>query len=130
MRPPAIVRVFVLYSNIFFLAEIASSRNFGHHLFSVKVKMSSQPGEDNREEEEIEEGEIVSDEEDIEFSEGGEDDFFPDDDGELDLMGMMTSLLATPDGDTVCSALVNISNQIETQNRILIKMLAKMQSQK
>jgi hypothetical protein len=38
----------------------------------------------------------------------------------------MSSLLATPDGDTVCSALVNISNQLETQNRILIKMLAKM----
>jgi hypothetical protein len=69
-------------------------------------------------------------EEDIEFSEG-EEDFYPEDeDGELDLVGMMTSLLATPDGDTVCSALVNLCNQLETQNKILIKMLTRMQPPK
>jgi len=82
--------------------------------------MSSQP------EDEVEDGEIVSDEEEeIVLSE--DDDFFMDEDeGTMDVVGLMSSLLATPDGDTVCSALVNISNQLETQNRILIKMLAKM----
>jgi hypothetical protein len=94
--------------------------------------MSSRP-EEEEEVDEIEEGEIVSDqeeEEDIEFSEG-EEDFYPEDeDGELDLVGMMTSLLATPDGDTVCSALVNLCNQLETQNKILIKMLTRMQPPK
>jgi hypothetical protein len=105
-------------------------RNFGDELFSVKVKMSPRP-EDEEPVDEVEEGEIVSeqeDEEEIEFS-GDEDEYFPEDD-EMNLMTMMSSLLATPDGDTVCSALVNLCYQLETQNKILIKMLSKMQSQK
>jgi len=93
--------------------------------------MSSHPEEDPVDE--IEEGEIITDddEEIIYTSDIDEDeDIFQDEDGELDMVNMMTSLLATPDGDTVCSALVNICNQLETQNKILIKMLARMQSQK
>ena len=35
--------------------------------------------------------------------------------------------VATPEGDTVCSALVNIALQLQTQNKILIKMLTKIQ---
>jgi hypothetical protein len=97
--------------------------------------MSSRPEEEDPVDE-IEEGEIVSDEEeeeviyasDIEEDEG---DFFEEDEDEgMDLAGLMSSLLATPDGDTVCSALVNLCYQLETQNKILIKMLAKMQSPK
>ena len=96
--------------------------------------MSSRPEEEDPVDE-IEEGEIVSDEEeeviyttDIEEDEG---DFFEEDEDEgMDLAGLMSSLLATPDGDTVCSALVNLCYQLETQNKILIKMLSKMQSQK
>jgi len=97
--------------------------------------MSSRPEEEDPVDE-IEEGEIVSDEEeeeviytsDIEEDEG---DFFEEDEEEgMDLAGLMSSLLATPDGDTVCSALVNLCYQLETQNKILIKMLSKMQSQK
>ena len=96
--------------------------------------MSSRPEEEDPVDE-IEEGEIVTDEEedviytsDIEEDEG---DFFEEDEDEgMDLAGLMSSLLATPDGDTVCSALVNLCYQLETQNKILIKMLAKMQSQK
>jgi hypothetical protein len=95
--------------------------------------MSSRPEEEEEEVDEIEEGEIVSDqeeEEDIEFSEGEEEDFYPEDDMEMDTLGVISSLLATPDGDTVCSALVNLCNQLETQNKILIKMLARMQPPK
>ena len=97
--------------------------------------MSSHPEEEDPVDE-IEEGEIVSDEEeeeviyttDIEDDEG---DFFEEDEDEgMDLAGLMSSLLATPDGDTVCSALVNLCYQLETQNKILIKILSKMQSQK
>jgi len=52
-----------------------------------------------------------------------------DDEGEpIDIAELMTSLLATEDGDTVCSALVNIANQLQTQNKILIKMLSKINS--
>ena len=91
--------------------------------------MSSRP-EDEEPVDEIEVGEIISDEEeDIEFDE--DEDFFQEEDDEgMDLAGLMSSLLATPDGDTVCSALVNLCYQLETQNKILIKMLAKMQPPK
>jgi len=52
---------------------------------------------------EIEEGEIVS---------GDElEDFENEEDEGLDIAGLMTSLMATPDGDTVCSALVTIGQQ-------------------
>ena len=90
--------------------------------------MSSRP----EDEEPVEEGEIV--EEDLEFDENEEEDedidYFQEEDEGMDLAGLMSSLLATPDGDTVCSALVNLCYQLETQNKILIKMLAKMQPPK
>ena len=92
--------------------------------------MSSRP-EDEESADEIEEGEIISDEEEMLMSEGEDEDFFQEDEDEgMDIAGLITSLLATPDGDTICSALVNLCYQLETQNKILIKMLAKMQSSK
>jgi hypothetical protein len=82
--------------------------------------MSTQP-DDN----EIEEGEIITDDESEDLSIIEEDE----DDGEtLDMTDIITSLLATEDGDTVCSALVNIASQLQTQNKILIKMLSKINS--
>ena len=77
--------------------------------------------------------EIEEEEEELELTEGDEDE---DDEFEMfdenepfmtDMGGLLSSVLATEDGDTVCSALVNISRQIEVQNKILIKMLAQMQ---
>src|SRR5210317_1437127 len=95
--------------------------------------MSSRP-EEEEPIEEIEEGEIVSEEEDDEIEMTDEDDFEinedEDEDESIDLAGLMTSLLATPDGDTICSALVNLCYQLETQNKILIKMLSKIQPPK
>ena len=98
--------------------------------------MSSRP-EEEEEIDEIEEGEIVTDgdeEEEVIYTsdiEQDEGDFFEEDEDEgMDLVGLMSSLLATPDGDTVCSALVNLCYQLETQNKILIKMLARMQPPK
>jgi hypothetical protein len=80
--------------------------------------MSTQP-------EEIEEGEIVSEDEISEI----EDDEIEEDFGEsVDIAELMTSLMSTDDGDTVCSALVNIANQLQTQNKILIKMLSQMKN--
>ena len=82
--------------------------------------MSTQP-DDN----EIEEGEIITDDESEDLSIIEEDE----DDGEtLDMADIITSLLATEDGDTVCSALVNIASQLQTQNKILIKILSKINS--
>ena len=82
--------------------------------------MSTQPDE-------IEEGEIVSESEgDEELSVSEEEDFEEDVEGGVDIADLMTSLMATEDGDTVCSALVNIANQLQTQNKILIKIMSKM----
>jgi len=76
--------------------------------------MSSPP----EEEVEIEEGEIVSESEsdsDVEIvGDMIEDDEDEDEEG-IDIMELMGSLLATPEGDTVCSALVNIALQLQTQ---------------
>lgn len=84
--------------------------------------MSTQPEEI---EDEIEEGEIVSEDEISEI----EDDEIEEDFGEsVDIAELMTSLMSTDDGDTVCSALVNIANQLQTQNKILIKMLSQMKN--
>jgi len=70
---------------------------------------------------EIEEGEIIDSGSEMDM-EPGEDDF--------DIAELMTSLLATDDGDTVCTALIGISNQLQVQNKILVKMLAQLQAMK
>ena len=77
--------------------------------------------------EEVEE--FVSDDDVINEEEEEDEDVFDEEEDEEiqgDMGFLMTGLLATPDGDTVCSALVNIATQLEMQNKILIKMLAKL----
>jgi hypothetical protein len=97
--------------------------------------MKSRPVEDVpvEEVEEVEDGEIISDEEEeLSMTEDEEEEQIDEFEGEggVDIAELMTSLMATEDGDTVCSALVNIANQLQTQNKILIKMLSKMNSTK
>tara|TARA_R110002074_G_scaffold80159_2_gene180415 strand:+ start:516 stop:779 length:264 start_codon:yes stop_codon:yes gene_type:complete len=82
--------------------------------------------------EDIEEGEIIPQDEveDLEMSTDDElmeieDD---DEDDEVDLVSLMTSLLATEDGETICTALVTIGQQIQTQNKILIKILSEIKN--
>jgi len=66
-----------------------------------------------------------------------EDELLEDDDVEMDMdddfdMGpggseeILASTLATPEGDTVCTALLHIGDQLEMQNKILIKILSKL----
>jgi len=75
------------------------------------------------EEEEIEETE--NEEEDTEDEQGEEDEFdFDGMDGGVDLSELLGATLATEDGDTVCSALVAIGDQLATQNKILLKILS------
>jgi hypothetical protein len=114
---------------------ISRENNFGQtrisrpQFFSDQIIMTTYPDEipeepneatdtetETEDEIEIEEGEIVSGDELEDFDEP------------VDIAELMTSLLATEDGDTVCSALVNIANQLQTQNKILIKMLSKINS--
>jgi hypothetical protein len=68
---------------------------------------------------EIEEGEIIEDDDIVEDL--VDEDFNFEESG-IDLVDILT----TPEGDTVCSALVALVQQIQTQNKILIKMLGKM----
>jgi hypothetical protein len=79
-----------------------------------------------REEDENEEVDIEGEEED-EFDEGDEGDF-------MDMGGLLTSLLTTEDGDNVCTALVNIgailNKHMETQNKILLKIMSKLPATK
>lgn len=66
---------------------------------------------------------------DVDEEEGGEDEEMFE---EMDMGGLLTSLLTTDDGDNVCTALVNVGNilnkHLETQNKILVKILAKLPS--
>jgi len=76
--------------------------------------------DDYEDDDELEEGEIVVSDIDEEDEEG----FDEDEAGLGDIADIAASLLATPDGDTVASALVGIREQLETQNRILIKIFS------
>ena len=92
---------------------------------------------------EIEEGEIVED--DDQSIEDDEEDFSDDDDVDEededddeeeemvyddddipDVTDLLGSVLMTPDCDTVCSALCAIAQEMNTQNKILIKILSKL----
>ena len=57
---------------------------------------------------------------------GDEDDMFEDEG--VDVATLMTSLLATDEGDTVCTALLGITQQLPVQNKILIKILSEMKN--
>ncbi len=67
----------------------------------------------------------------IDEDEDGDEMDFGD---EVDLGGLLTSLLTTDDGDNVCTALVNVgailNKHLETQNKILVKILSKLPSDK
>jgi len=56
-----------------------------------------------------------------------EDDMKFEDEG-VDVATLMTSLLATDEGDTVCTALLGITQQLQMQNKILIKILSEMKN--
>ena len=92
--------------------------------------------------EETENSEIVSDDDDqttvsgdlpeiedtleLTDNDDDDDDYF-EENPLMDMGALLSYVLATEEGDTVCSALVNISRQIEVQNKILIKMLSQLQ---
>ena len=69
---------------------------------------------------EIEENPEELEEEEELFQE--DDDMSMDEEIGIDLVDVLT----TPEGDTVCSALVSLVQQVQTQNKILIKILGKL----
>lgn len=93
--------------------------------------MSSHPGEivteDEDEDEVVEEiSDDDDDDEDLMPEDEDEDMMMPDDGNDFETL--ITSLLATEEGETVCTALVNIAQQLQTQNKILIKILSQMKN--
>jgi len=85
-----------------------------------------------QEQREIEEGEIVEDD-DVTVDDDEEEDLSEeeeemvyDDEDIPDVTDLLGSVLMTPDGDTVCSALCAIAQAMDTQNKILIKILSKL----
>jgi hypothetical protein len=89
--------------------------------FSSAYNKMSQP----EEEEEIHEEEEVSDEEeevsDEELAE------YEGDEEMITTEALLSSTLMTEEGDTVCTALVNIGRQLEIQNKIMVKLLSTLQ---
>jgi hypothetical protein len=75
---------------------------------------------------EIEEGEIYESDSDMEIQDVNDGE----DEEDFDVAELMTSLFATDNGDTVCTALVGISSQLHIQNKILVKILAQLNSSK
>ena len=71
----------------------------------------------------------MADNKDDEFDED-EGDMDEDEGDFMDMGSLLTSLLTTEDGDNVCTALVNIgaiiNKHMETQNKILVKMLSRL----
>ena len=70
---------------------------------------------------EIEENPEEFGEEEEELFQEDEDEMSMDEEVGIDLVDVLT----TPEGDTVCSALVSLVQQVQTQNKILIKILGK-----
>ena len=52
-----------------------------------------------------------------------------DEDDYITLESLLGSTLMTPEGDTVCTALVNLGRQLEIQNKIMVKMLSLIQKE-
>lgn len=76
--------------------------------------------------EQIVEDEVASEEEDeVSDEDMGE---YEGEEGEyITTEALLSSTLMTEDGDTVCSALVNIGRQLEMQNKIMVKLLSTLQ---
>lgn len=61
--------------------------------------------------------------EEIVEEEESEDDFDDDDEGDMDTAEVMARTLVTDDGVTIATSLAKIVEQMEIQNKILVKML-------
>tara|TARA_X000000368_G_scaffold418736_1_gene419659 strand:+ start:96 stop:449 length:354 start_codon:yes stop_codon:yes gene_type:complete len=96
------------------------------------VEFDSEISEDDIDDTEsfIDETELVMENsDDLEMSENeNEDDEYDDEhDPFMGLGNLLSSVLISEEGETLCSALVNISRQLEVQNKIMIKMLSHIQ---
>jgi hypothetical protein len=71
------------------------------------------------------EEEPVVDEEDLEYNEE-EDEEEEEDEDFMDMGGMMANFLCTEGGDNIATVLSNIGQKLDTQNKILVKILTQL----
>lgn len=72
--------------------------------------------------------ELDLDLDDIDLDENDlDDELFQDSNDLFELTELLSSVTTTEEGDTICTALVDISRQLEVQNKIMIKLLSEMQ---
>jgi len=102
--------------------------------------MSTTPEQKNESESEYEsESEVETEAEAEAETEADAETELDDDDVDMDavldddvdagsvMVELLETALITPDGETICSALVNMGRQLEIQNKILVKLLASFQ---
>ena len=70
---------------------------------------------------------MTTPEEPIDLTEDEEDQMEDEDEEFISVEALLGSTLMTEEGDTVCSALVNIARQLEMQNKIMVKILTTLQ---
>ena len=78
-------------------------------------------------EEIIDDEEVYDEEEDEDISDEDLAEFEGDEGEYITTEALLSSTLMTEDGDTVCSALVNIGRQLEMQNKIMVKLVSAIQ---
>ena len=93
--------------------------------------MSTQPETiESEPETETESGSEISPDQEVEevdLTEYDPENFPEDDDDFSPMENLLGQTLTTPEGDTVCTALVYIGQQMEIQNKIFIKLLNTLQ---
>lgn len=88
----------------------------------------SEPTQNDQVSESQSESESVSDVQPIDVDDEYNIDQYGDDEDDIaPVENILASTLTTPEGDTICSALVNMGYQLEVQNRILVKLLSTLQ---
>lgn len=73
------------------------------------------------------ESDTISDIASVNIDEFNPEHLNDDEEDEPTIENILASTLSTPEGDTICSALVNMGYQIEIQNKILVKLLSILQ---
>jgi len=87
----------------------------------------SEPTQNDEIEESQSESESVSDVQPMDIDEYNIDEYDDDEDETAPVENILATTLTTPEGDTICSALVNMGYQLEIQNKILVKLLSTLQ---
>jgi len=94
---------------------------------TAPVKNDESEYESESESETVNEGMSQLNEDDIDVEEILSEDDEEDMDPTAVMAEILEAALITPEGETICSAVINMGRQLEMQNKILVKLLATLQ---